>query len=319
MSSSPTDPVHHQLADALTAVVEHERLTGRITRAEQALDEATAAVTAARADLEKETADVAALESFSPARIWATLTGERATRLTREEAERQAAEYAVARAEAAVARARQELDAARGARSELGDVVAKREAALAAVEHWHRRTGTPESRELTELALHLGTTRAQLNEVGEALEAAKQAQAALVEAEIMLGKARDWAGYDTFFGGGLIADTMKYDRVRAAEDLLRAADRALERLATELADVDGAATTTTRLEVSAMTRTFDMWFDNIFSDSSVRSRVIEVHDRTRDVLDAVRATGRSLEQRRAALAQQEAEAVAQRERLLVPR
>ena len=29
----------------------------------------------------------------------------------------------------------------------------------------------------------------------------------------MLGSAGDWATYDTFFGGGMFTDTVKYDRM----------------------------------------------------------------------------------------------------------
>lgn len=314
-SSAPD--VHRELADALEAVAEHERLSGRIDRAEVVLGEASEACAEARRAHEKEAADVAALESFSPARIWATLSGERETRLSREQAEQQAAAYAVARAEAAVARARAELDAARGARSELGDVTARREAALVAVEHWHRTSASAESGELSDLALELGTVRSRLTEVREALVAATEARRRLQEAETMLGKARDWASYDTFFGGGMLTDAMKYDRVESAERLLRDAEQALARLATELADVD--MTTTARVDIDQLTRTFDVWFDNIFSDWSVRNRIVEAHDRVRTALGALDRTGRGLEERERDLVAREASAVARRERLLVPR
>jgi hypothetical protein len=314
---SATPEVHRELADALEAVAEHERLTARIARAELVLHQASAACVTARTEHEKEVADVTALESFSPARIWATLSGERETRLSREQAEQQAAAYAVARAEAEVERARRELDAARGDRSELGDVTARREAALAAVEHWHRTSGSSQSRELSDLALELGTVRSQLAEVREALSAANAARRHLQEAEAMLGKARDWASYDTFFGGGLLTDAMKYDRVESAERLLRDADQALARLATELADVDMA--TTARVDIDGLTRTFDVWFDNVFTDWSVRTRIAEAHDRTRTALGALDETGRALESRERDLVGREAAAVERREQLLLPR
>ena len=44
------------------------------------------------------------------------------------------------------------------------------------------------------------------------------------------------------------------------------------RLARELADV-GVRSTVERLQVDGLTRTFDVWFDNIFTDWSVKSRI----------------------------------------------
>lgn len=315
--SAPAD-VHRALSDATAAVSKHDRLAGDVERAERLLAEASRVTTQARTARDRQQAEVDARETVGPGRIWATIRGQREADLARGRAALAAAEAELKRAQDEVARQRGRLQVARGELSELGDVRARREQALVALEDWHRRAGGTTGRELTDLALALGTTRAQLAEVREALQAARDAQALLVDAVTMLQKALDWSTYDTFLGGGMIASAVKHDRISTAEDLLRESGRALQRLAAELADVDGTARLVP-VDVDDLTRTFDVWFDNIVTDWQVRDRVVRAHDRTQEVLETVRTVGRDLEQRERDLQAQEETQTERRERLLVPR
>lgn len=317
MSDEPTPSVHRELADAQEAVAEHARLSRRVTRAEAALQQASTDARRARGELAREAADVQELESFSPARIWATLRGELSTRLSQEEAERQAAEYAVARADEATAFAREELDGARTARAALGDVDTRLARAVSALEAQLIDAGGPAGDELAELLAELGRLRSERIEVGEADDAATEALERLEAASQMLRRAKDWSTYDTFFGGGVLASASKYDRVEDAEDLLRGADRALKRLAVELADV--GLTGTPRLEVGRMTRTFDLWFDNIFTDWTVRDRINRMHDSTLDVMRVLVRVRLELRERYGALSAREDAALDRRVELLLPR
>lgn len=315
--SAPAD-AHRALAEATAAVSRHDRLAGDVERAEGLLAEASRVSTQARTARDRQQAGVDALETVGPGRIWASIRGQREAELARARTALAAAEAELARAQDEVARQRGRLQAAGGEMSELGDVRARRKQALAALEDRHRRAGGTTGRELTDLALVLGTTRAQLAEVREPLQAAHDAQALLVDAVTMLQKARDWSTYDTFLGGGMIAGAVKHDRISTADDLLRESGRALERLAAELADVDGTARLVP-VDVDGLTRTFDVWFDNIVTDWQVRDRVVRAHDRTQDVLETVRIVGRDLEQRERDLrAQAEAQAE-RRQHLLGPR
>ena len=307
--------VQDELTAAYEGLAEHARLTARIERAESVLDEAVARAEAARAELVREAEEVADLESFSPARIWASVRGVRVAELDRAEAERQAASYTAARCEAEVARARAELDASRAARAALGDVFGRRDRALGAAEEWVRSTGGPAADELTAIATEVGTLRSTAGELREALDAAVAASQHLAAAGAALEQARGLATYDTFFNGGVVGDMMKYQRVDEAEHLLRGADQALRRLAVELADV-GMHGGVPGVEVSQMTRTFDVWFDNIFSDWSVRDRIVRAADGAAAAAHAVALTGRSLETRLADVRAREAELVARREAVL---
>lgn len=296
------------------------RLSGRERRAEDALDAAARAADAARGRWAEERADVLALESFSATRILTALRGSRAGDLERERAELEAADFAAARAEAEVADARRELDAVRAARARLGDLRARREVLHRRIEEVLGAAHRPGSGlatvadELGRLAERAGVLTTRERELAEARDAARRALAVLAEAAELLGSARAWSTYDTFFDGGLITDMVKYDRIERAQDLMRRADHALRILARELADVGEAAVG--GVEITEGNRIFDVWFDNIVTDWRVRNRIGEAADRVLGARQAVTALCQRLDARLAETAGDLSGAAEQRRDLL---
>jgi hypothetical protein len=269
--------IETELATAQQAVSEHAHQQARRRLAVEALRSAQTVLSAAREKVAAESADVECLETLSPTRIWAGLRGNRAERLDVERAERQAAEWAAASAHAKAMAAERELaviDAAIGA---LGDVEARRTRALEAKEAWVYGGGGATAAELADIAQRLGAVRAELTEIDEAATAAGHAADALSAAAEHLRSADGWATYDTFMGGGMIADMVKHDKMDRAADLIRAADAQLAHLAVELGDLGERGVG--GLGVDELTRTFDLWFDNIFSDWTVKNRIAEARER----------------------------------------
>ena len=239
-----------------------------------------------RAKLADETEDVAALESFSLTRIWAGLKGSRDADLSRETAERDAARYAVAEAEARHDAAVRDLGSLDAQLAALGDVDAAYARALEAREELLRgQGGDPTGRRLVEIAERRGELVAQDKETAEAHRAGRQAHDLLAEAHRQLGGARSWAAWDTFGGGGMLTDMMKYDKLDRVTALVRQADIALGGFSRELADVGIEAVDGVRID--GLTRTFDVWFDNFFSDMAVRSRIAEAEQRVAATLTGV--------------------------------
>jgi hypothetical protein len=289
--------VQAELEAAQEAIFEHARLSGRHTTAESALAAAQAELARATEALEGEAADVQKLEDFSPTLIWATMRGNRDERLEVERAEHRAAEYRVAAARAAVSSADRERTEVRRALTGLGDVAARRTAALAAKEAWVIATRADGADELGGLAEQVGTTRGELTELREVVGAAERAGRALTSALGHLDSAGSWAAYDTFGGGGFLTDMIKREKMDQAVVLMRDADEALRALTRELGDLgqDGVGGITS----DGLEDMFDVWFDNIFSDWSVMSRIGEARDRVRAALNAVgevqeRAAGRAV-------------------------
>ncbi len=287
-----------ELDAALDACAEHDRLSRQLDRAR--LEEAQARLDADRAGavVADEARDVAALESMSPARIWASIRGNRASELERERAELAAEQYRAAAAQRTLESAtatRQQLEAQLTA---LGDVRTRRAEAVAAEEARLRAVGGSVAAQLLEVSGQLASTQAQHREVMQAKAAERRARTSLEAAAELLGAASDWAGFDTFFGGGMLTGMVKYEKIDAAVARVRAADEALKQLSAELADVGIRAVG--GVDISDFDRTFDLWFDNIFTDWSVQQRIADAADRVRAALRAVdgvadRLHGRELE------------------------
>ncbi|KJL38351.1 enamine deaminase RidA (YjgF/YER057c/UK114 family) [Microbacterium terrae] len=221
--------------------------------------------------LHAEQSDVRRLEQLSLTKIWATLRGDTLDRLAIERAEADAAARAVAGAQTRLdsaiaddARVRREHDALSGAERAYGEALAAYEVAVHAA-------GGRAAAELTEIADQLGVAGAHQREVAEAVDALRATRAALDTALAKLNSAGGWSTYDTFFGGGFVADMIKHSNISEATDAFTQVNRALERLSTELADIGTAAIDS--VAISDTLAVFDVLFDNILSDWMVMDRV----------------------------------------------
>ena len=307
--------IEADLAHAAQVRRQHTDLTHRVETERSQLLLLEERVQGLRERLADEAKDVAALESFSPTLIWATLRGSRVDDLERERAEHEAARYAVAEAEARRDAVRRDLESTRARRNALGDVGDIHRRALAAKERWALAHDRDLAAALDDIAGQRGTLSAARKETAEAHAAGEAALALVEQAVQLLGKAESWSTYDTFLGGGLLSDMMKYDRMDEAAKVLHDADVALERFSRELADVGIASVD--GVQVDGMTRTFDVFFDNIFSDMAVRSRIQDAGRRAETARQAVRQALLRLEKTSQEIAGQLTALDAERDRLLV--
>lgn len=293
--------------DGLVAALPATQARARVARTK---------VEEARAHLTDERGDVAKLESMSMTRILAALRGRRDADLDQERAEAAAAEYAVADAEARAATEDREVASLEARIAEYGDLDARRASLLAEREREVRDdpAAAAIAAQLTTIADRVGELRAHATQLEEADTAARSAHGALQQAAHHLGSAGSWATYDTFFGGGMVADMVKHDKLDRAGALMREADAALARLATELADV--GITSVGEIGVSDMTRMFDVWFDNIFSDWAVRDRIQQADQRVQHLLHEVAEVGRVLARRQQTTAAELETCLGERARLL---
>ena len=305
MICAMTDGVPERTADEqleLAAQVRREAqaLRERLDAARRYAEQSTRRVHEARSRLADEQEDVDRLESFSWARIVSTVKSARATDLERETAERDAARYAVADAEARDGMARREVDVITAQLDELGDVDRRYADALAAKEQWVSGQAPEVAARLVELTTRRGVLTAEDREGREAYAAGVEAGELLRHADRLLGSAGSWATWDTFGGGGLLTDMMKYDKLDQVSEVLRRTDLALGRFSRELADLRIAGVET--VAVDGLTRTFDVFFDNIFSDMAVRSRIQQSRPRVGSALGAVDDLLRELDERGRAIA-----------------
>ena len=107
---------------------------------------------------------------------------------------------------------------------------------------------------------------------------------------------------------------MKYDKLDQVGDALRRADVALGAFSRELADVDLSGVEAVNLD--GLTQAFDVFFDNIFTDLRVRSRIQEAGIRVDRALRSVEDTLHALDLRGRAIADELAALTTRRESIL---
>lgn len=142
-----------------------------------------------------------------------------------------------------------------------------------------------------------------------------EAATRLADAAGWLAKAKDWANCDTFLGGGLLGDAMKYDRIDRAKWSIDQAEVSLRTMGEALTGIGMSAVR--GVEIDSLTGVFDVWFDNVVSDMAVRGRLRDAADRVRDAQAMVANVQSELTGRRERAAAHEAALVAEREELLL--
>jgi len=114
----------------------------------------------------------------------------------------------------------------------------------------------------------------QLIETDEAIRAAQRVRSTAESAIGHLESAEGWATYDVWARGGFISHMAKYNHIDNAEYEFNRLHSQLRDLHKELSDVN-FSTGVELKGIDSLTRTVDFWFDNIFTDLSVRNRIRE--------------------------------------------
>ena len=123
-------------------------------------------------------------------------------------------------------------------------------------------------------------TLTQITEIEEALHAAKNVELTAQSAAESLRSAESWSTAEIWLGGGIITHAYKYSHIDKAEACFNHLSSQIETLRTELEDVRELFVSDFT-HISSTQRAIDFWFDNIFTNWSVRSKVRENIDRVR--------------------------------------
>ncbi len=118
----------------------------------------------------------------------------------------------------------------------------------------------------------------QVIETKEALRAADNVLCTLESAMRHLESAENWATFDVWSRGGILSHMAKYDHIDEAQSICNKLGYELKDLSKELKDVNFTENMGF-LGIDSSTRTIDFWFDNIFTDLNVRSRIREDSER----------------------------------------
>lgn len=118
-------------------------------------------------------------------------------------------------------------------------------------------------------------------EIGEALEAGRNLLDALADVKKSLNSAESWGTWD-MLGGGFLATAAKHSRIDEARSGIEKAQWLLNRFHSELADIGGS------IEVDIGIGSFltfaDYFFDGIFADWAVQSKISDALQRVSDTI-----------------------------------
>ncbi|ARK24758.1 hypothetical protein SporoP37_08835 [Sporosarcina sp. P37] len=167
-------------------------------------------------------------------------------------------------------------------------------------EGWIRLNDSVSNQTLQKIADDRVRVYSMLREIDEALEAGKKAEHALAGAMKKLDSAEGMSMWDTFLGGGLFVSALKYSEINSSDDLVHQAQRALRHYETELMDVQDAATESFQINKNDIFTFTDVFFDNIFSDWMVHTRITDAKKKLHAVMQDVRRIQDQLERKRAA-------------------
>lgn len=142
---------------------------------------------------------------------------------------------------------------------------------------------------LSDTEIRLNQDKVQLQEALTACESAIDTKDKALSA---IGSAKSYSTWDTWFGGGILVDSMKYDAIEDMKIEIEILGNQMKRLEKEMADI-GEKYAIEVTEIDGLTGFFDMFFDDFFSAISVGSHLdaqqIEI-DAISEPLDRLRVS-----------------------------
>lgn len=249
----------------------------------------------------RESLDVERLERDSFSTLLLKNFGRYEDRLSRESEEMLAAKLEYDKAAERLGSLNEEEKELEGRISEL-----KREALAYEAELKDRKeaikskTGSEVNKKYEELEAEQDTLAKQLAETEEALRAAEAVISTAGDAMEHLRSAEGWATFDMWTRGGIFSHMAKYEHIDNAKYCFNRLNSQLKNLQRELGDLNMAGISSLD-GIDSTTRAIDFWFDNIFTDLNVRSRIRNDNERVSELYGKTRALARRLESDKAAL------------------
>jgi hypothetical protein len=139
-------------------------------------------------------------------------------------------------------------------------------------EYIQQRLSEPDGQQYRQYEDKRRDMMAQITEIDEALKAAMRVTETAQSAAASLKKAEGWATYDIWSRSGFITHAAKYSHIDSAESCFHRLTSQIDDLRRELRDVDELFDIDLT-QISGTQRAVDFWFDNIFTDLSVRSKI----------------------------------------------
>lgn len=213
----------------------------------------------------KESDDVEKLQEESLSTFLKRLVGNYDKRLDKEKQEQLTAKMELDLSLALALESREALDAVQTAVNETSSQLQRLKETLYQSNPLFRERITAEETKRAQL-------KQELIEIGEALAAGESVLDAIDFALDDLDSADSYSTWDMFTDSSLLFDMMKYDKIDKAEAKMSQLEQQLEHYSKELKDLS-MDTFLSYEKFSGMSKTFDIFFDNLFSDWDTKSKI----------------------------------------------
>lgn len=217
-----------------------------------------------------EQEDVERLESFGLTKLIATLSGKKEEKLSKEKQEMIAAQHKLEEAIKTKKEINQAMSVLESNLKNLGHVEVEYQQLLLQKEDMIKVSASPFAAKVFGLSEQEGKLKAYIMELEEAKQAGLHVEDALSDAVSSLDKAEGWGTWD-LFGGGMVADMVKHQKIDEAEAYLHQAQRCMREFQKELLDVQ--ETVVVDINISGMLKFADFFFDGFIADYMVQGKI----------------------------------------------
>ncbi len=227
-------------------------------------------VSLAEEEKDKEQRDVDSLSGNSISNIFYSLIGKLDDKLEKEEAEAVAAQLKLNQYWIELKEARNELEELK----EEQKSYANAQAEFDSLYEEKKKTLINSDEEFNvflKLYRELEESRANQVEIDEAIRAGELAMSAIESGISSIGSASGWGLWDMIGGGGIITTAIKHSHIDDASAAARQVQAQLRRFKTELADIK--ISSNIYIEIGNFAKFADYFFDGLFADWFVQSKI----------------------------------------------
>ena len=297
------------IAELEEKVARKKHVTSRLAHFEVELTRLTRLEECRRAELDLENADVAALQKISPAFILCTITGQKAEKLAREEAEALAAAARYETVKGDLSYVRERIGQLSAELRKLGNCERKLDELLQEKKQLRMAQDAAYAEQTAELETAILEADRGIDEISRALDKGGRVRGILRGICNQLDRAYSLTGADVLcsrYAGSFLLDAEKHECLDAAQAMLEKLGQYMQEFAAELTDVDlDARDLPASVNLSDGLRTMDRFFDNVFTDILVRRRIADskgemesLLDRIDPIVDALAAAKTASEEKR---------------------
>ncbi len=266
------EDINVKLAKATEVARAAERLQAKLASLQNEVNRLRPTERKLRQQLESEIDDVEKLRGMTFKNLIATVSRQKEKWQQEEWQEYLDAKWRHDESYEALEQAENEVERVETELSRLGDWQNERTRWLKQKEEFLLSTSDPLAAQLMAWNEEMAEREADQVELKEAIAAGNRALQALTDMSSQLSKAGKWGVWD-MVGGGLISSMMKHSNIDGARAKAQQAQHKLAIFKTELADV--GARLESSMDIGPTAKFVDVFFDNIFVDWMVQSRIKE--------------------------------------------